>query len=366
MPPAPTNTPPAWASSCRPPASLRTRRGTVMILFLVLTMMMIGIFAATLNIGQMSQDRIRVQQAADAAAMGVTRLQGLALGFITITNDLILWALADAPIDLTSAIAHFASLDIGGGIGELIKIGEDISNITTTKGIQDKVLLAVPIAAESVAEGIGAANGAQIALVGQNFNLLEASCDVLSPGMTSDLTGRVNQFLSSIGVPSGVDIDMQSSVSLSVDRPIWTLWLIQVHDAEVKEKATVVAITAPQNLKLTGFMGTGTGHKLIAMGSSKPYYILGSPRSSDMTGWRFLEDVLPGPWWQSRMVHTGEMTIFPSTLTAQQLEDRMTGYYVLIGATYATTVVKSFIAGFVEEALAGYLKSLATDAENSD
>lgn len=237
------------------------RKGQILVLFLVMMMFMLGLFALAMNVGEMARERMQVQQAADSAAMAGARVQALNMGFITLWNDRIIYRIGRLLSDLPDPL-------------DWPDIPNEIDHIKKLKNQQDKAL-----------------------------NYLSKEVQVASL-----LMSRANGAMLGFATPNS---DYQTTMSLSIERPWWTLGLIyERKGGDIPEQITVGTINRFYEKLIFSDYAFNGHHKrpLVGLGTSKMYYVFEDPRASSIgLGWRLICTTLPGPWWQQRLVPTGEM-----------------------------------------------------------
>lgn len=346
--------------------------GQVLVLFLFLTLFLLGLFYVTMNVGILAEERIKMQVASDSAAMAGARIQSLNLGFVTLSNDVILgfWGkiasdVADAPETL--------------GIS-LLDIPEQWDNIGKVKKIQNIVIATQPFQVFLAVLAMGRANGADISIATTNLDVLD---DIIDGLPEANLTGKVTKHLKK-EIPKGLkylkkgseklfdvskfySAELQSELEIQVSRPIWTLYTLQMRkdltfiwDSDIKEKVTVFTQSSGSKALLGSgiFFDKDKKHPpLITIGSAKPYFApgdwTGDTRSGKLgSGWAFLSTLVPGPWWQERLVATGEMYPFDyGSYDAATLQDFMTVLYVYLGAVYTEKALIEIIKKAIESSM---------------
>lgn len=356
----------------------RNRKGQILVLFLFFVLVLISLFALAVNVGFMARERTQMQVAADAAAMAGTRVQSLNLGFITNTNDLILWSMLDIPIDLAEAIAYTAALDFVNAIEQLVFVVNDVENIISLHSLQDGVIQSVPVQVQLAVLAIAAANGAEFGLAPENINMLE---DLVAAGpIPAEMKHYINKLNEKIEDETGVSpglINFGNRLKPQVYRSILTLDLVEFHDTDITEMVTAYVRSPGQSMFAPDFVAA-EGRTVAAIGSSMPYYVLFPSGStnyrSTSLGARFLiEDVLPGPWWQSRLVATPELTYPTSDTSAEALDTFMDDLWLILLAGFGNQALEAIIdklsdklAEELTEDGSEETEDMGTDAEDMD
>jgi len=223
-----------------------------MVFFVFILVLALGLFVVSTRVAELSQQRIQLQVAADAAAMAGTRAQDLGLGFMTMANDKISYHFGRLMADIPNPVRW-------------PDIPEQICAIESLKKAQDRVGYLTVAFAEGATIAAGIANDAGFCFAHPT----------------------------------------KSSLSLNLHRPWYLLTLFEMRNGgEWTEK--VVSITS------TNFSPSQTIDSLIGFSqknvqgyaASSPFYVFQSdPRSNDLgVGWQMICMFIPGPFWQNRLV----------------------------------------------------------------
>jgi hypothetical protein len=261
--------------------------GQTMALVPVVILLITVFFCIGFNVSWYARKRIAVQQAADSAALGAARVQGMMLEDIAAGNDAIAINIAQILKDLANMEEFWEA------VPDLLKRIEWIKTIQNGQDVLGgDVGMFLPMAA-AITSGMAA--GADFAF----------ACPPSS------------------GSAFGVKLPTFSShPQLDVERPLWTAFLFMTRKSSlpfvpaqfsIHEKPVVIAFSnLEKKLGLPiPLSPQSQGSFLVGTSASAPYFIpWGNPADRDTmdVGTAVICLMIPGPFWGARLDEVGRQT----------------------------------------------------------
>jgi len=286
-------------ASIEPTGSRLRRKSAAMsgqtLVFVPLVLLLITVFfCITYDVAWYCRQRIALQEAADSAALGAARVQGMMLESIAAGNDAIAYNVGQILTDIPKV---FDPATTEAAIEDIIKRIEWIEKIQQVQGGLASVAGGVTLVEAATETNASAAGADAFAWPPSNNNII----GIELPGVTG------------------------SHPELLLESPaVWTAWLFTMPETKdgvptsfpLEEKPVVVAFSNEEGKMPLPIPTFGNRYsQLCATSASAPYFIPlgGNPmdRASmeDTNFWRgLLCLMIPGPFWGARLDEVGPLT----------------------------------------------------------